>query len=162
MSYPDALYLGDKGEISGTLHTGGGDPDLRIGGRTRVHYLATGESTGGQYGLYRWEMGAEPSGGEPHFHKTFSESFFVLDGTVSLYDGERWAPSRSGDFLFVPPGGIHAFRNEDGPATMLVLFAPGAPREGYFEELAEIVTSGRRLGEQEWTDLYHRHDQYMV
>ncbi|WP_433257758.1 hypothetical protein ACQPYK_21440 [Streptosporangium sp. CA-135522] len=28
---------------------------------------------------------------------------------------------------------------------MLVLFAPGAPREAYFEELAEIVASGRQL-----------------
>jgi quercetin dioxygenase-like cupin family protein len=98
-------------------------------------------------------------GGGPHFHKTFSESFFVLNGTVSLYNGERWASGSPGDFLFVPPGGIHAFRNSDGPATMLVLFAPGAPREANFEELAEIVTSGRQ---QEWADRYHRHDQYMV
>jgi hypothetical protein len=45
---------------------------------------------------------------------------------------------------------------------MLVLFAPCAPREAYFEEPAEIVASGRQLGEEEWTDLYGRHDQYMV
>ncbi|MFF4621559.1 cupin domain-containing protein [Nonomuraea jabiensis] len=107
-------------------------------------------------------MGAEPSGGGPHFHRTFSESFFVLNGTVSLYDGESWAGGSPGDFLHVPPGGIHAFRNSDGPATMLVLFAPGAPREAYFEELAEIVAGGRQLSEEEWTDLYGRHDQYMV
>ncbi|MFI0445291.1 cupin domain-containing protein [Actinomadura sp. 6N118] len=162
MTYPDALYLGDKGEITGRLHTADTAPDLSIGERTRVHYLATGASTGGQYGLYRWEMGAEPSGGGAHFHKTFSESFFVLSGTVGLYNGERWASSSPGDFLFVPPGGIHAFRNSDGPATMLVLFAPGAPREAYFEELAEIVASGRQLSEEEWADVYHRHDQWMV
>ncbi|MEV4360365.1 cupin domain-containing protein [Nonomuraea sp. NPDC049625] len=162
MSYPDARYLGDKGEVTGRLHTADTAPDLLIGGRTRVHYLATGASTGGQYGLYRWEMGAEPSGGGPHFHRTFSESFFVLNGTVSLYNGESWADGTPGDFLHVPPGGIHAFRNSDGPATMLVLFAPGAPREAYFQELAEIVASGRQLSEEEWTDLYGRHDQYMV
>ena len=35
----------------------------------------------------------------------------------------------TGDFLFVPEGGIHGFRNESGaPASMLLLFAPGAPR----------------------------------
>ncbi|MFG2004120.1 cupin domain-containing protein [Spirillospora sp. NPDC048911] len=162
MSYPDALYLGDEGEITGRFHTADTVPDLLIGGRTKVHYLATGESTGGQYGLYRWEMGAEPSGGSPHFHKTFSESFFILDGTVSLYNGDAWTKASPGDFLFAPAGGIHAFRNEDGPATMLVLFAPGAPREPYFEELAEIVASGRQLSDAEWTDLYNRHDQYMV
>jgi hypothetical protein len=45
---------------------------------------------------------------------------------------------------------------------MLILFAPGAPRERYFEELAEIGASGRRLSDEEWTELYARHDQYMV
>ncbi|WP_433477332.1 cupin domain-containing protein [Spirillospora sp. CA-142024] len=162
MSYPDAFYLGDKGEISGALRTVDTAPELSIGGRTNVHYLATGASTGGHYGLYRWEMGTEPSGSGAHFHRTFSESFFVLSGTVSLYNGEDWRSGSPGDFLYVPPGGIHAFRNTDGPATMLVLFAPGAPREAYFEELAEIVESGRQLSEEEWADLYHRHDQYMV
>jgi mannose-6-phosphate isomerase-like protein (cupin superfamily) len=162
MSYPAALYLGAKGETTGRFHLADAAPDLLIGERTRVHYLATGANTGGHYGLYRWEMGAAPSGGGAHFHRTFSESFFILNGTVSLYDGEAWTDHSPGDFFHVPPGGIHAFRNSHGPATMLVLFAPGAPREGYFEELADIVGSGRQLSEEEWTDLYRRHDQYMV
>lgn len=45
---------------------------------------------------------------------------------------------------------------------MLILFAPGAPRERYFEELAEIARSGRALTPDEWTELYARHDQTMV
>jgi mannose-6-phosphate isomerase-like protein (cupin superfamily) len=92
-----------------------------------------------------------------------SEAFFVLDGVVRLHDGNRTVDARSGDFLFVPPGGIHAFRNESGaPASMLLLFAPGAPRERYFQELAEIARSERELSDEEWTELYARHDQYMV
>ncbi|WP_432924988.1 cupin domain-containing protein [Microbispora sp. CA-135349] len=163
MSYPKELFHGDKGEISGRFRKGGSTPDLVIGGRpTHVHYLATGESTGGQYGLYLWDMRGPSSGLGAHFHKTMSESFFVLSGTVGLYDGDRLVNATPGDYLFVPPGGIHAFNNPEGPASMLVLFAPGAPREAYFEELAEIVASGRQLTEEEWTDLYRRHDQYMV
>ncbi|MFI0444409.1 cupin domain-containing protein [Actinomadura sp. 6N118] len=162
MSYPAELYHGDQGEVSGTLWKGDSAPDLVIGGRTNVHYLATGESTGGQYGLYRWDMGEQPGGPGPHFHKTMSESFFVLSGVVGLYDGDRWVNAEPGDFLFVPPGGIHAFRNPEGPASMLLLFAPGAPREGYFEELAEVAASGRKLSDEEWADIYLRHDQYMV
>ncbi|GAA2624864.1 cupin domain-containing protein [Actinomadura fulvescens] len=163
MSYPRELFEGAKGEVSGTLWKSGSAPDLKIGERSEVHYLATGASTGGQYGLYRWDMVGDPSGVPgAHFHKTMSESFFVLSGTVGLYDGDRWVDGDPGDFLFVPPGGIHAFTNPRGPASMLVLFSPGAPREAYFEELAEIVASGRQLTEQEWDDLYHHHDQYMV
>jgi hypothetical protein len=62
----------------------------------------------------------------------------------------------------VPPGGIHAFSNPEGAASMLILFAPGAPRESYFEELAEIAAHGRQLSKEEWTNLYRRHDQYMI
>jgi hypothetical protein len=61
----------------------------------------------------------------------------------------------------VPPGGIHGFANNSGrAASMLVLFTPGAPREAYFEELADIVASGRELTDQQWVELYARHDQY--
>ncbi|MFC5180413.1 cupin domain-containing protein [Actinomadura harenae] len=162
MTYPDATYLAEKGEVSAVLRASDAPPELRIGGRTNVHYLATGATTDGHFGLYRWEMGAQQTGGSPHFHRTFSESFFVLDGKVDLFDGDSWATRSPGDFLYAPPGGVHAFRNADGPATMLVLFAPGAPREPYFEELAEIVRTGRELSAEEWTELYGRHDQFMV
>jgi hypothetical protein len=43
---------------------------------------------------------------------------------------------------------------------MLVLFAPGAPREEYFRELARISAAGRSLSEDEWTELWARYDQY--
>src|SRR5690348_5764176 len=83
MSYPKELFHRDQGEVSGSLRKSGSAPDLVIGGRTNVHYLATGESTGGQYGLYRWDMvGTKPGGPGAHFHRTMSESFFVLSGVV--------------------------------------------------------------------------------
>ncbi|SEF56527.1 Cupin domain protein [Nonomuraea solani] len=164
MTYPEPRYFGETGEHSGTFHLTGREPDLSIGkGGTNVHYLATGGSTNGAYGLYRYEMGPKPSGPGPHFHRTMTESFYVLSGTIRLYNGEKWADGKPGDFLFLPEGGVHAFRNESGePATMLILFTPGAPREAYFEELAEIAGTGRQLTPEEWTELYLRHDQYMV
>ena len=42
---------------------------------------------------------------------------------------------------------------------MLILFAPGIARERYFEELAQIWTSGRRPTPEEMAALYARHDQ---
>ena len=63
----------------------------------------------------------------------------------------------------MPPGGIHAFRNESGErAEMLLLFTPGAPREAYFEELAARAAAGQPFTDAEREDLYRRHDQYMV
>ncbi|GAA3617056.1 cupin domain-containing protein [Nonomuraea rosea] len=164
MSYPEPRYFGETGEHSGTFDLSGRAPDLSMGeGGTKVHYLATGGSTNGAYGLYRWDMSARPSGPGAHFHRTMTESFYVLSGTIRLFNGDKWADGKPGDFLFLPEGGVHSFRNESGePASMLILFTPGAPREAYFEELAEIATTGRELTPEEWTELYLRHDQYMV
>lgn len=164
MSYPDPRYLDKSGEISSVLRPADAQPDLTMGaGGTQVHYLGTGGSTNGAFGLYRWEMGPKPGGASAHFHRTITESFYVLSGTVRLYTGEKWVDGRTGDFLHVPEGGIHGFRNESGePASMLILFTPGAPREAYFEELADLATTGRQLTAEEWTELYLRHDQYMV
>ena len=137
MSYPDPRYFGDKGEINAGFRPAGQEPELLIGSNTAVRYLATGASTHGQFGLYRWDAKPHTRGPNAHFHKTMSESFFILAGTVRLFNGERWIDARAGDFLHVPEGGIHGFHNEsDEPTSMLLLFAPGAPREGYFEALA--------------------------
>jgi mannose-6-phosphate isomerase-like protein (cupin superfamily) len=167
MSYPEARYHGESGETSGVLRRAATPPDLTVVSQgqigTQVHYLGTGGTTGGKFGLYRWDMAARPSGPAPHFHRTISESFFILSGTIRLYDGNAWVDAMPGDYLHVPEGGIHAFRNESGePASMLLHFAPGAPREAYFEELAAIAAEGRTLSKEEWTELYLRHDQYMV
>lgn len=162
MSYPEARYQGDTGLTNATFRPAGHGPELTYPSGGTVHYLATGGSTAGEFGLYRWEMGVTPSGPSPHFHKTISESFYVLSGTVRLHDGMRWRDGTSGDFLFVPAGGIHGFRNESGdPASMLLLFAPGAPREDYFETLARVA-EGLVLSEDEKTDFYLRHDTYWI
>lgn len=163
MSYPPVRYLDEQGRAAATFRPAAQPQDLVNTTGGGVAYLATGALTRGDYGLFRWDMGAAPSGPGPHFHRTMSEAFFVLNGTVQLYDGERTVDAGPGDFLYVPPGGIHAFRNESGvPASMLLLFAPGAPREQYFEELVAIARSGAELTDQEWTELLARHDQYMV
>ncbi|MFD0851666.1 cupin domain-containing protein, partial [Actinomadura adrarensis] len=120
------------------------EPDLTNMPAGNVHYLASSESTGGLFGLYRWTFGPKRSGPDPHFHRTIAESFYVLDGVVTLYDGDRWVEATAGDFLYVPPGGIHGFRNESGEAaSMLLLFTPGAPREEYFETLVALAQGER-------------------
>jgi len=162
MSYPEARYRGDKGEMSARFRPAATPAELTIGSGIAVRYLARGASTNAQFGLYRWDAGPHTPGPSAHFHRTMSESFFILSGTVRVFDGARWIDVRSGDFLYVPEGGLHGFHNESGePASMLILFSPGAPREAYFEALAEKA-AGRRFSEKEWQDLCRRHDNYFV
>ena len=66
---------------------------------------------------------------------------------------------RPGDFLHVPPGGVHGFRNESGePASMLILFTPGAPREDYFER---VHTVGEMTPEDR-DEFFRRHDTFWL
>jgi mannose-6-phosphate isomerase-like protein (cupin superfamily) len=156
-------YAKDVGEVSAVRRLLRDVPELAMRSGTTVRLVAPGSVTTYQYGLFEWNMGPQDGGPDAHFHKTFSESFYVLSGTVSLFDGAEWVNARPGDFLYVPQGGIHAFHNVSGePASMLILFAPGPPREKYFEELAEIGRSGRELTPEDWVALWARHDQYPV
>ena len=64
-------------------------------------------SSGGAFGLYRWEMGPSPTGPGPHFHRTISESFYILSGSIRLYDGRDWIEGLPGDFLVPLFGALH-------------------------------------------------------
>lgn len=169
MSYPDPRYFGETGETNARFRRADAPadfvspppstegPTVRRG--TAYHYLATMASTGGDFGLYRVDLGPEIGGPATHFHRTMSESFFLLSGTMRLFDGVRWTDASAGDYLYVPPGGLHAFRNESGqPVSMLMLFAPGAPREAYFEGITELAD----LSPAERTAFFIRHDSYFV
>lgn len=158
MSYPPPRYSGTTGEVSAAFRPADAEPEL-VTETADYHYLATTASSDGEFGLYRVDMGPQQSGPATHFHRTISESFFILSGTVRLFDGRDWVDATAGDFLYVPAGGLHAFRNESGePASMLMLFAPGAPREGYFEGLADLAT----MTADERAEFFLRHDSHWV
>jgi quercetin dioxygenase-like cupin family protein len=159
LPYPEPRYRGETGEASARFRSADAAPEVSNPGGTTVHYLATGAGTDGQLGLYRWEMGPGPGGPDPHFHRSITESFYVLSGTIRLHDGNGWTDGRPGDFLYVPQGGVHAFRNESGePASMLILFTPGAPREDYFER----VRTASAMTEEERAEFFLRHDTFWV
>jgi mannose-6-phosphate isomerase-like protein (cupin superfamily) len=157
VSYPGPRYDGDEGEVNAVFRPADTAPDIE---RPTVayHYLATTASTDGEFGLYRVDMGSGAGGPSTHFHKTISESFFVLSGTVRLYDGKRWVEATAGDFLYVPVGGLHAFSGSGEPSSMLLLFAPGAPREAYFEQVAEVG----KLSDEERAQFFLDHDTYWI
>ncbi|WP_404383279.1 hypothetical protein LL946_18305 [Knoellia locipacati] len=78
-----------------------------------------------------------------------------------LYTGESGERSAWVNPLHVPPGGLHGFRNEDGPATMLLHFAPGAPREPYFEGLAQ-GGGVAAMADDEREEFMAAHDNFWV
>ncbi|CAJ1509064.1 cupin domain-containing protein [[Mycobacterium] burgundiense] len=157
--YPPARYTKAEPEVSAWVRRADQPADYESFGLVQYHYLANQQQTDGDYGLFRVEIAANGGGPGPHYHRAMSEAFFVLSGSVQIYDGTDWTAANPNDFLYVPPGGIHGFRNEsDTPASMLMLFAPGAPREHYFEGLAQLG----ELTDDERTQWFIDNDNFFV
>jgi mannose-6-phosphate isomerase-like protein (cupin superfamily) len=154
--YPPDTYHGEGGEVSAWVRRGDEPPEITYRSGGTCEYIATGAQTSGRFGLYRWTFGEAETGPDPHFHRSISEQFYVLSGEVRLYDGRGWVTAHSGDFLYVPEGG-HGFRGGGG-ASMLLMFAPGGPREDYFETLAR----GEQMTEEQRAEFMLRHDTFWV
>ncbi len=97
---------------------------------------ATALSTGGAYGLI--EALAPPGSGPPlHIHHREDETFWVLDGTLTVRCGDRTFTAGPGSYTFLPRDIPHSFAVEgDSPARILSLCSPGG-LEQYF------VSAGR-------------------
>lgn len=167
MSYPTDRYHGENGEVSASFRAAAEKPELAAASGLETYYLATGKPTGrendistdGEFGLYHIRNMPPGGGTGTHFHRTMSESFFVTDGSLNVFDGKRWREAVKGDFLHVPAGGLHAFGNvSDGPVSFLMLFAPGAPREGYFEGVGHLAA----LTPEKRREFFLAHDSHFV
>ncbi|MFC0598181.1 cupin domain-containing protein [Streptomyces palmae] len=157
--YPEIIYPGDEGEVSATLRRADTPPDYTAPNGNTFHYLSTRLTTDGLFGLYQNRMGPAVGGTSPHFHKTMSEAFYVLSGEIHVFDGERWFDATRGDYIYIPPGGVHSFGNISGePAEFLMLFAPGGAREGYFEGLEHLAG----MTDEQRADFFLRHDSFFA
>lgn len=99
-------------------------------------FVVTGEETGGAY--FAMEARVPPGGGPPpHIHRREDETFYVLEGSCTFRLGDRRVTGRAGDFVNVPRGLVHCFRNDgDEPMRMILTFTP-AGIEHFFEETLE-------------------------
>jgi quercetin dioxygenase-like cupin family protein len=101
--------------------------------RNRMNVKATADTTGGAFGLIESFM---PPGFSPplHVHHGEDESFYVLEGEVTMQCGAQRFRATAGAFVFLPRDIPHTFVVEgDRPARMLTLLTPGGG-EGFFIE----------------------------
>ncbi|GIF68979.1 hypothetical protein Ais01nite_70140 [Asanoa ishikariensis] len=85
-------------------------------------------------GLLGFVEASVPPGGGPvaHVHNRESEAFYLLDGELEFLDGDETHTAHTGDFVFVPPGVRHRFKNKGvHTAKLLFLFSPGGAEESF-------------------------------
>jgi quercetin dioxygenase-like cupin family protein len=91
----------------------------------RIDFLATAETTDGDYSLFHVLIPAGPPGPRAHIHRDADEFFFVLEGRVEVLLEDGWRSLRPGQFQHVPRGTLHTFWNvTPDAARMLSGFVP--------------------------------------
>jgi mannose-6-phosphate isomerase-like protein (cupin superfamily) len=100
-----------------------------------VTLLAGAEQTGGAFGLMEGLLtrGADPP---PHVHHREDESFFVLEGALSVRVGDDSFSATSGSFVFCPRDVPHVLTVETEQVRLLTFITPGG-LEPFFVELGE-------------------------
>jgi mannose-6-phosphate isomerase-like protein (cupin superfamily) len=131
------------GPVEDVLVSGPGDGDA-IGAAPASGRIKAGGGLGdGTLIATEWRFPAGSSGPPLHEHRATLDSFFVLDGTLTVaLDGET-VDATAGSFAFVPPGSAHTFSNRgDVDVVVLNLMAP-AGLEGYFRDLDALPPGPR-------------------
>jgi hypothetical protein len=67
----------------------------------------------------------------------------VLEGQLTYRVGDQTYQANAGDFIHIPRGTVHSFKNGPKPSRLLATFSP-AGIEGFFREVGERVEVGDR------------------
>lgn len=121
-------------------------------GTAVASFLISSEQTGGAFSLV--EIDQRP-GNEPpyHIHEREDETFYLLEGRMTvMVDGEIHE-LESGQSIFLPRGLPHTFRVRSETARSLLFLTPGG-FENYFRELGQHTNSLKPAQDSERIDNY--------
>ena len=129
----------------------------------QIRFLTTAQSSGGAYTIMRYTLPAGRVGSPAHYHMNMTESFYVLEGKLTVLQGTEWCVFGQGSLVTVLPKEVHGFRNDqDAPAVFLVTTTPGGV-ERFLQGLADM---GRQEGQwppsnpARMVELGRRHDTF--
>ena len=108
-------------------------------------FLVSSDDASGSYTTM--EITVPPGeGANPHSHADEEEQFYVIDGEL-IYDidGTR-IEAASGDFVHIPRGILHSFKNGSRQAKLLATFGPGTGIEQIFIDTGVLMTPQQAYG----------------
>ncbi|MBL1086099.1 cupin domain-containing protein [Streptomyces actinomycinicus] len=111
-------------------------------------FRLTGEHTGGRFAFEEFTLAPGVVGARPHVHDAHDEYFYVLEGELTLHDGDGEVTAGPGDLLAATRGTPHGYRNAGPvPARALCLYTP-AGYENYFREVHAAVGAGAEVTDE--------------
>jgi mannose-6-phosphate isomerase-like protein (cupin superfamily) len=120
-----------------------------------AHVKAGGGTGLGSLGVLETEVPAGFPGPLLHVHDRTIDSFYVLEGTLTVRLGDETAEAGPGSYAFIPPGHPHTFSNPGGaPARFLNVMAPG----GFERYLQELAAAGGALDPPAMAEIASKYD----
>jgi hypothetical protein len=88
-----------------------------------------------------------------HIHTREDETFLVLEGSLTLFVGERTSRLEAGDSSLAPRGVPHVYRVESDGARWLAIASPA----GFEAFVCEVAGAGTGIGPAELTEISARY-----
>jgi quercetin dioxygenase-like cupin family protein len=117
-------------------------------------------SSADTHGAYtHFEVSLSPGGGNPlHYHTTFTEEFFAVQGLLGLQKGRTIVYLKPGENALVPVGTHHRFFNDThSPIIFRVKLTKGQPNfENFLKVMFGLVNDGRTITKNQIPkNIYH-------
>lgn len=98
------------------------------------------DQTYGQVSCVEVDLAPRQMGPPPHVHYELDEIMRVLEGTVTVLEGDKTVEVAAGGWHFRPRGVVHTFWNgHDVPAKFIDFYPSSQDFAHYLEELAQLV-----------------------
>ena len=120
-----------------------------VTGVSRISTKVSGEQTDGRLLQVR---STDSRGAAPplHIHHDADETWYVIDGRLTVFVGDERIEAGPGDFVFGPMGVPHAFLVTSERAETLITFSPAGTKgrmgygvDGFFREAAVAAIPGQ-------------------
>jgi len=89
-------------------------------------FKADENETDEKYSISEWWLEPNSDGPGEHKHEDKDQTFYVLDGSISVFIADKWVDAEKGTFIRITKNTIHTFANRtDKNAGMLNFDIPG-------------------------------------
>lgn len=96
------------------------------------HFLAGEKQTSGLFSLMYIEVhkGNEPP---PHTHQREDESYYILEGSLRFWVGDKVIDAKAGDFVHLPRGIAHRFELQSECVKELMWITPSGLEQWFWD-----------------------------
>ena len=105
-------------------------------GRISAVFKADGDETRKAYSVSEWWLEPHTQGPGAHAHEE-DDVFYVIEGTMSFFLGNRWIDAPRGSFVLAPGGLTHDFENRSASRAGILNFSLPGEFEQSMPEIAK-------------------------